>query len=65
MDLILRRRAVEDATKLGLIFGLNVQQLIEYAGDIILCNRQFGRAMELYSLAGVSLIAKDIINPTR
>jgi hypothetical protein len=54
MDLILRRRAVEDATKLGMIFGLNVQQLIEYAGDIILCNRRFDRAMELYSIAKVN-----------
>lgn len=53
MDLVLKRRAVEDASKLGIIFGLNVQQLIEYAGDIVLCNRSFGRAMELYSLAGV------------
>ncbi|XP_011499761.1 PREDICTED: uncharacterized protein LOC105363708 [Ceratosolen solmsi marchali] len=56
MDLILRRRAIEDATKLGMIFGLNVQQLIEYAGDIILCNRQFGRAMELYSIAKCFLL---------
>ncbi|XP_058799619.1 uncharacterized protein LOC131669061 isoform X2 [Phymastichus coffea] len=55
MDLIFKRRAVEDATKLGLIFGLNVQQLFEYAGDMVLCNKQFGKAMELYALAGCRL----------
>lgn len=53
MDLLLNRRAIKDATKLGNIFGLNVQQLIECAGDVVLCNREFGRAMEFYSLAGV------------
>ncbi|KAJ8687906.1 hypothetical protein QAD02_023701, partial [Eretmocerus hayati] len=60
MDLVLKRKAIDDATKLGMIFGLNVQQLIEYAGDIVLCSRQFGRAMELYSLAGCRL-SKSIL----
>ncbi|XP_031777146.1 uncharacterized protein LOC100677930 isoform X2 [Nasonia vitripennis] len=60
MDLILKRRSVEDATKLGLIFGLNVQELIENAGDMTLYKRQFGRAMELYSLAGIRL-SKSIL----
>ncbi|XP_014210897.1 uncharacterized protein LOC106641130 [Copidosoma floridanum] len=60
MDLLIKRRAIKDATKLGKTFGLNVQQLIECAGDIVLCNREFSRAMELYSLAGCRL-SKSIL----
>ncbi|XP_014238652.1 uncharacterized protein LOC106660234 [Trichogramma pretiosum] len=51
LDLILIHRALEDSIRLGDILGMRWNQLMEYAGDIVLCKHGFGQAMELYSYA--------------
>lgn len=61
MDLILKKRDIEDASSLAKIFGMEVQQLVEYAGDLVLQNRQCNRAMALYYLAGVTSIFHNFL----
>lgn len=46
---------MEKAGKLALIFGLNVQQLLELAGDILLSNKQPAKAEVLYKISRVNL----------
>ena len=54
MDLVLIHQALEKAEKLALVFGLNLQQLLEGAGDLKLHGREFPQAIALYKLSRVS-----------
>lgn len=62
MELVLKRNELQKAGKLAMIFGLNGQQLLEYAGDIFLSNKEFSRAVASYKMSRVSkgLITKYI-----
>ncbi|PSN32070.1 hypothetical protein C0J52_16221 [Blattella germanica] len=51
MDLVLGHQALEKAEKLALVFGLNLQQLLEGAGDLKLNGREFPQAISLYKLS--------------
>ncbi|XP_033222191.1 uncharacterized protein LOC117176193 isoform X2 [Belonocnema kinseyi] len=51
MDLIISRTELDKAKRLAKIFGLNVRQLLEYAGDILLANDRFYQAATLYKEA--------------
>lgn len=54
MDLVLKKNELENAGKLAMIFGLNGQRLLEYAGDIFLSNKEFPRAVASYKMSKVS-----------
>lgn len=54
MELVLKDNEPEKAAKLAIVFGINAQQLLEQAGDILLSNKQFPRAVACYKLAKVS-----------
>ncbi|XP_024936810.1 uncharacterized protein LOC107263725 isoform X2 [Cephus cinctus] len=56
MDLVLQRKEVDKASRLALVFGMNVQQLLEYAGDILLSNKEFSQAVVLYKLSKCRLL---------
>jgi hypothetical protein len=53
MDLVLTHQALEKAERLALVFGLNLQQLLESAGDIKLSAKEFPQAIALYKLSRV------------
>ncbi|KAF7988653.1 hypothetical protein HCN44_001226 [Aphidius gifuensis] len=47
---------IEKAGRLGIIFGINVQQLFECAGDIHLSNGRFNEAAGLYKISRCRLL---------
>ncbi|XP_021913956.1 uncharacterized protein LOC110827029 isoform X3 [Zootermopsis nevadensis] len=51
MDLVLKHQAIEKAERLALVFGLNLQQLLESAGDLKLSAKEFPQAIALYKLS--------------
>ncbi|XP_053987652.1 uncharacterized protein LOC128881032 [Hylaeus volcanicus] len=51
MELVLKDNEPEKAIKLALVFGINAQQLLEQASDILLSNKQFSRAVACYKLS--------------
>ncbi|XP_049853132.1 uncharacterized protein LOC126334689 isoform X3 [Schistocerca gregaria] len=51
MELILEHSEIERAERLALIFGLNLQQLLEMAGDLKLSAKDFPQAIALYKLS--------------
>jgi hypothetical protein len=53
MDLALTYQAIEKAEKLALVFGLNLQQLLEVAGDLKLSAKEFPQAIALYKVSKV------------
>ena len=53
MDLVLTYQAIEKAEKLALVFGLNLQQLLEVAGDLKLSAKEFPQAIALYRVSKV------------
>lgn len=55
MELVLKDNEPEKAAKLAVVFGINAQQLLEQAGDILLSNKQFSRAVACYKLSKVSI----------
>lgn len=55
MEIVLERHDLERAGRLALVFGMNVHQLLEYAGDILLSNKQFNQAITMYGLSRVRL----------
>ena len=65
MDFVLKRSEIERAGRLGVVFGMNVQQLLELAGDIFLMNNDCNRAIVLYKVSRVSCVAflKYFIKP--
>ncbi|XP_076673695.1 RCC1 and BTB domain containing protein claret [Andrena cerasifolii] len=56
MELVLKDNEPEKAAKLAIVFGINAQQLLEQAGDILLSNKQFPRAVACYKLAKCILL---------
>lgn len=54
MEYVLKKNDLERAGRLGIVFGMNVQQLLESAADIFLMNNDCSRAMVLYKLSRVS-----------
>ncbi|XP_011299545.1 uncharacterized protein ca [Fopius arisanus] len=58
MELALKnnKRDIEKAARLGLVFGINVPQLFECAGDIHLANSRFTEAAALYKLSRCRLL---------
>ncbi|XP_076231996.1 RCC1 and BTB domain containing protein claret [Calliopsis andreniformis] len=56
MELVLKDNEPEKAAKLAVIFGINVQQLLEQAGDILLSNKKFSRAVACYKLSNCRLL---------
>lgn len=58
MELILKKNELQKAGRLAMIFGFNGQQLLEYAGDIFLSNKEFPRAVAAYKISRVN---KDLI----
>lgn len=54
MELVLKHNDLERAAKLAIVFGINAQQLLEQAGDILLTNQEFSRAVACYKLSKVS-----------
>lgn len=54
MELILKKNELQKAGRLAMIFGLNGQQLLEYAGDIFLSNKEFPRAVASYKMSRVN-----------
>lgn len=53
MDLVLTYQAIAKAEKLAAVFGLNLQQLLEVAGDLKLSAKEFPQAIALYRLSKV------------
>ena len=53
MDLVLTYQAIEKAEKLALVFGLNLQHLLEVAGDLKLSAKEFPQAIALYRVSKV------------
>jgi hypothetical protein len=53
MDLVLTYQALEKAERLALVFGLNHQQLLEFAGDLKLSAKEFPQAISLYKVSRV------------
>ncbi|XP_076387306.1 RCC1 and BTB domain containing protein claret isoform X2 [Megachile rotundata] len=51
MELVLKNNELEKAVKLAIVFGINAQQLLEQAGDILLMNKDFPRAVACYKLS--------------
>ncbi|XP_034188520.2 RCC1 and BTB domain containing protein claret [Osmia lignaria lignaria] len=51
MELVLQNNELEKAAKLAIVFGINAQQLLEQAGDILLTNKDFPRAVACYKLS--------------
>ncbi|XP_076627928.1 RCC1 and BTB domain containing protein claret isoform X2 [Colletes latitarsis] len=51
MELVLKDNEPEKAIKLAIVFGINAQQLLEQASDILLSNKQFSRAVTCYKLS--------------
>ncbi|XP_076756092.1 RCC1 and BTB domain containing protein claret isoform X2 [Xylocopa sonorina] len=51
MELVLKNNELEKAAKLAIVFGINAQQLLEQAGDILLMNKEFSRAVACYKLS--------------
>ncbi|EFN66274.1 X-linked retinitis pigmentosa GTPase regulator-like protein [Camponotus floridanus] len=56
MELVLKKNELQKAGKLAMIFGLNGQQLLEYAGDIFLSNKEFPRAVASYKMSRCKLL---------
>ncbi|XP_029179044.1 uncharacterized protein LOC114946614 isoform X2 [Nylanderia fulva] len=56
MELVLKKNELQKAGKLAMIFGLNGQQLLEYAGDIFLSNKEFPRAVAAYKISRCKLL---------
>lgn len=53
MDLVLKYQAIEKAERLAVVFGLNLQQLLEFAGDLKLSAKEFPQAISLYKVSKV------------
>ncbi|XP_072761626.1 uncharacterized protein Ca isoform X2 [Anoplolepis gracilipes] len=56
MELVLKKNELQKAGRLAMIFGLNGQQLLEYAGDIFLSNKEFSRAVAAYKMSRCKLL---------
>ncbi|XP_015431451.1 PREDICTED: uncharacterized protein LOC107187791 [Dufourea novaeangliae] len=56
MELVLKDNDPEKAIKLAIVFGINAQQLLEQAGDILLSNKQSSRAVACYKLSKCRLL---------
>lgn len=56
MDLVLKYKELEKAERLALVFGMNLQNLLENAGDILLSNKEFPQAIVLYKLSRCRLL---------
>ncbi|XP_050454237.1 uncharacterized protein LOC126852967 isoform X1 [Cataglyphis hispanica] len=56
MELILKKNELQKAGRLAMIFGFNGQQLLEYAGDIFLSNKEFPRAVAAYKMSRCKLL---------
>ncbi|XP_046742534.1 uncharacterized protein LOC124409162 [Diprion similis] len=56
MDLVLKHKELEKAERLAVVFGMNLQHLLESAGDILLSNKEFSRAIVLYKLSRCRLL---------
>lgn len=52
MELVLKNE-LQKAGKLAMIFGLNGQHLLEYAGDLFLSNKELSRAVASYKMSKV------------
>lgn len=55
MELVLKNNELEKAAKLAIVLGINAQQLLEQAGDILLTNKEFPRAVACYKLSKVNI----------
>lgn len=55
MELVSKYKNLEKAERLALVFGLNLQHLLENAGDILLSNKEFPQAIVLYKLSRVNI----------
>jgi hypothetical protein len=53
MDLVLTYQAIEKAERLAVVFGLNLQQVLEFAGDLKLSAKEFPQAISLYRVSRV------------
>lgn len=53
MELVLKANELKNAKKLAMMFGLNGQHLLEYAGDVFLSNKEFPRAVASYKMSKV------------
>lgn len=62
MDLVLRYKQLERAERLAVVFGLNLQSLLENAGDILLSNKEFPQAIVLYKLSRVRVSIHILIH---
>lgn len=56
--MVIKRNEFEKAGKLISAFGINGQQLWEYAGDIFLHNKEFTKAVACYKLSKVMIKPK-------
>jgi len=52
MELVLKNE-LQKAGKLAMVFGLNGQYLLEYAGDLFLSNKELTRAVAAYKMSKV------------
>jgi hypothetical protein len=52
MELV-SKNELQKAGKLAMIFGLNGQYLLEYAGDLFLSNKELSRAVAAYKMSKV------------
>jgi len=48
MDLVLTYQELKKAKRIALVFGLNIHQLLEDAGDLKLSAKEFIQAVSLY-----------------
>lgn len=53
MELVLKKSELLKAGKLTILFGLSGPHLFEYAGDILLLNKIFSRAVTSYKMSKV------------
>lgn len=56
VHLVTEELKFEKAERLAIMFGLSVQQLLEYSGDLLLSQERFKHAITLYRLSKVSKI---------
>ncbi|XP_066588332.1 uncharacterized protein ca [Prorops nasuta] len=49
--LILEKNEIDKAIRMASVFGLNIDHLLQYAGDIHLSNKDFIKAVSLYKLS--------------
>lgn len=56
LDYILKTHELEKAERICTIYGINLQKLLEFAGDIKLSDLEFPTAIALYKLSKVSKV---------